>query len=251
MIRFNLLILFIFFSISPTYSATLPDTIDKIRHSVVGVGTYNKLSSPRATLLGTGFAIHNGRYVATNAHVVPKELKKSQKEKLVIFIRENNKVATYVANLVTRDDTHDLAILKLENKKLPPFSISGKTVREGELYAFTGFPIGAILGLYPVTHRGIISSITPIAIPARNVKELTTAQLKRLKKPYFIYQLDATAYPGNSGSPVYDPATGQVIAVINKTFVKQSKEAVLTDPSAITYAIPVQYLNDLLKKALN
>lgn len=251
MIRFNLLILFIFLSIPSSSANTLPDTIDKIRNSVVGVGTYNKLSSPRATLLGTGFAIHNGRYIATNAHVVPKELKKSQKEKIVIFIREQNRVATYVANLITRDDTHDLAILKLENKKLPPFSVSSKTVREGELYAFTGFPIGAILGLYPVTHQGIISSITPIAIPARNVKELTTAQLKRLKKPYFIYQLDATAYPGNSGSPVYDPATGKVIAVINKTFVKKSKEAVLSDPSAITYAIPVQYLNELLNEALN
>ena len=46
--------------------------------------------------------------------------------------------------------------------------------------------------------------------------------LKRLAAGvYPIFQLDATAYPGNSGSPLYDPESGEVIAVINMVFVKQ------------------------------
>ena len=64
--------------------------------------------------------------------------------------------------------------------------------------------------------------------------------------PFFLYQMDATAYPGNSGSPVYDQKSGKVVAVINKVFVKRTKESVLSDPSGITYAIPVRYLQNML-----
>ncbi len=38
-------------------------------------------------------------------------------------------------------------------------------LREGQVVAFIGFPIGGVLGLSPVTHRGIISAVTPIALP--------------------------------------------------------------------------------------
>ncbi|HNM56654.1 MAG TPA: S1C family serine protease, partial [Thauera aminoaromatica] len=61
-----------------------------------------------------------------------------------------------------------------------------------------------------------------------------------------VYQLDATAYPGNSGSPLYDPASGEVIGVLNMVFVKSTKEKVLADPSGISYAIPVEYLQRLI-----
>ena len=61
-----------------------------------------------------------------------------------------------------------------------------------------------------------------------------------------VYQLDATAYPGNSGSPLYDANTAEVIGIINKVYVKSTREAVLSDPSGITYAIPVKFLLPLL-----
>jgi hypothetical protein len=43
--------------------------------------------------------------------------------------------------------------------------------------------------------------------------------------------------------------TGEVIAVINKVFVKTTKEAVLSQPSGITYAIPVKYIHQLLARS--
>jgi S1-C subfamily serine protease len=64
-----------------------------------------------------------------------------------------------------------------------------------------------------------------------------------------VFQLDATAYPGNSGSPLYHPETAEVIGVINKVFVKEGRENVLAKPSGITYAIPVQYARQLLQNA--
>jgi S1-C subfamily serine protease len=62
-----------------------------------------------------------------------------------------------------------------------------------------------------------------------------------------VFQLDATAYPGNSGSPLFDPATGEVVGIVNMVFVKGTKEAALAQPSGITYAIPSQHLLELLR----
>ncbi|MFN4063813.1 MAG: trypsin-like peptidase domain-containing protein, partial [Parazoarcus communis] len=73
------------------------------------------------------------------------------------------------------------------------------------------------------------------------------ALIRRLSGEVFrVYQLDATAYPGNSGSPVFDPETGEVVGVINMVFVKGTKENILSDPSGISYAIPVEHLSNLL-----
>ena len=64
-----------------------------------------------------------------------------------------------------------------------------------------------------------------------------------------MFQLDAIAYPGNSGSPLYDVDNGRVVGIVNSVFVKKSKESALTSPSGITYAIPAEYMTRLLKKA--
>ncbi|MGF1682395.1 S1 family peptidase [Photobacterium minamisatsumaniensis] len=217
-----------------------------MKPSVVGVGVYSKLAAPRAKLQGTGFVV-SSHLIATNAHVVdPKYLQGD--DNFVVFVGRGKKTDVRSAQVISRDQVHDLALLKVSGPPLKPVVLSTRLVKEGELYSFTGFPIGTILGLYPATHQGIISSITPIAIPARNAKELSPKQLKRLKQPYYVYQFDATAYPGNSGSPVYHPNTGEVIAVINKVFVKSTRESALTSPSAITYAIPINHLQALLAK---
>ena len=76
---------------------------------------------------------------------------------------------------------------------------------------------------------------------------MTITMLKRLRDPYMVYQLDGTAYPGNSGSALYDATNGEVIAVINKVFVQTTKEAVISNPSGITYAIPIRHLKKLMK----
>ena len=84
-------------------------------------------------------------------------------------------------------------------------------VRAGEEYVFTGFPLGIIFGLYPVTHRGMVSSITPIALQANAASQLDSTQIRHLRSRFDVFQLDATAYPGNSGSPLYDTETGKVV----------------------------------------
>ena len=227
----------------------LPETLLKLKPSVVGVGTFLPSRSPRSIFLGTGFVIGNGQLIVTNAHVVAKPLKTERLEKWAIFVTLNNKPKMAVVEKVAVDKEHDIAILKLSQGSLPALRLGNvKGVREGKLYAFTGYPIGMVLGLYPVTHRGIVSAISPVVIPVVNSGKLNAKLINRLHSPYNVYQLDATAYPGNSGSPLYEIDSGEVIGVINKVFVKETKENVLSKPSGITYAIPIEHVKKLVTR---
>ena len=122
--------------------------------------------------------------------------------------------------------------------------------KEGQSIAVMGFPIGGTLGFAMVTHRGIIASVTTAALPAATAQQLDPRALVRLREGNFdIYQLDATAYPGNSGGPVVDVDSGRVVAVINMVLIKAGRESALSNPTGISYAIPVRHLVELVKQS--
>jgi len=230
-------------------SAQLVDTLAKIKPSVVGVGVYTPTGRPKNMLSGTGFVVGNGQYVITNHHVIPSKLDANLLQEIAVFVGSGKNAIVRKAELIDSSQQYDLAILKVSGPALPAMTLAdGKFIAEGSYVAFTGFPIGAVLGLYPVTHRGIVASVTPTITPVSDAGQISIAMLKRLRNPYLVYQLDATAYPGNSGSALYEISSGKVIGVINKVFVQKSKEGVITNPSGITYAIPVKHVIELLKK---
>lgn len=107
-----------------------------------------------------------------------------------------------------------------------------------------------MLGLNPSTHRVGLAAIVPIYTTVANAAQLNVRTLKQAQEPFEVFSLDAIAYPGNSGSPVWHPDTGEVLGVVNSVYVKGAKEAALTAPSGISYAIPVKYVHQLLEKAL-
>jgi serine protease Do len=229
--------------------ADLADTVEKIKPAVVGIGVHTPSGRQKNSLNGSGFVIGNGLYVVTNHHVLPEDLDESILQQMAIFTGSGKNAKVRTADIVASSQLHDIAILKIHGAPLPAMQLADKEFRrEGSYVAFTGFPIGAVLGLYPVSHRGIIASITPTIIPVDNAQQISIKMLKMLRNPYLVYQLDATAYPGNSGSALYDVNTGDVIGIINKVFVQESKEAVISKPSGITYAIPVKYLLALLQE---
>jgi len=170
---------------------------------------------------------------------------------LAVFSGRGKNAKVHPAEVLAQDPLHDLALLRISSGPLPVLNLGNDSgVREGDPVAFTGFPIGAVLGLFPVTHVGIVSSITPVARTADAARDLSAVQIQRMRNPFKVFQLDAIAYPGNSGSPVYQPDTGRVIGVINSVFVKESREAVLERPSGISYAIPVIWVKELLQRAV-
>jgi len=229
----------------------LPDTIDRVRPSVVAVGTFNPSGSPRQTFRGSGFVVGNGHQVVTNFHVLPESLNEGRNETLAVYSGRGKRVRYHPARLLAKDPAHDLAVLYI-SEPLPAMDLAQSAgVREGEEIAFTGFPIGMVLGLYPVTHRGIVAAITPLAQPQVSSKVITPQMIRAMRAASDVLQLDATAYPGNSGSAVYRQDTGKVIGVINSVFVKGKREAALETPSGITYAIPVEHVHELLREAGN
>jgi S1-C subfamily serine protease len=234
---------------SGAVKAEFVDVVANIKPSVVGIGIHTPTSRPQNILRGTGFVIGDGHYVVTNAHVLPTELDETLLQKMAVFIGSGKEAEVRQAEIIATSELYDLAILKLSGSPLPAMKLAGDKFRgDGTYIAFTGFPIGSVLGLYPVTHRGIIASTTPTVVPAQTAGQISLKMLKRMRNPYLAYQLDAIAYPGNSGSAMYDRKTGEVLGIINKVFVQTTKEAVISHPSGITYAIPVKYLHQILRE---
>ena len=236
--------------VTPLWASELVKTIEDVKPSIVGVGTVQRTRSPAVNFLGTGFVLDDGLHVITNAHVVPEVLDIANNESYTVITGKGKKPELRVATIAAIDKDHDLALLKISGDALPAMQLGDASkVREGQTLIFTGFPIGMVLGFYPVTHRAMVSSITPIILPAHNSRQLNAKMISQLQKAaYAVFQLDGTAYPGSSGSPLYDPDTGLVYGVINMVFVKGKKEAALSNPSGITYAIPVTYIHELLRR---
>jgi len=236
---------------SSLLQAALPDVVERVKTSVVAVGTFEKTRSPPFIFRGTGFAVDDGTLIATNAHVLPDVLQTEGRETMMVLVSVPGarEPQAREAKAIAVDKEHDLALLRISGARLPVLAIgNSEAVRDGQSIAFTGFPLGNALGFHPVTHRGIIASRTPIAIPGATAQQLDARIVRSLKSgPYTLFQLDATAYPGHSGSPLYDAESGEVIGVVNMAFVKGIKDAAVGQPSGISVAVPAQFLQDLIR----
>jgi S1-C subfamily serine protease len=235
----------------PVARAGLPETVERVKPSIVGVGTFQKLRSPPFVFRGTGFVIEDGTLVATAGHVVPESLKTEANETMMVSVRMPgaSEPQAREAKVVAVDREHDLALLRISGAPLPAVTLGNmKTVRDGQSIGFTGFPFGHVLGFVPVTHGGIIASSTPISVPGPTTKQLDAQTVRSLKSgPFVLFQLDAIVYPGQSGSPLFDAETGEVIGVVNMGLLKERKDAGLNMPSGISFAVPVQFLRELIR----
>lgn len=228
---------------------SMVELIQRSKPSVVLVGTYAETDSPRFGFRGSGFVVGDGTQVLTNAHVLPSPATTAEERQVVVQVAQGDGRWTQRAVTVLRlDRSRDLALLRMDGPALPALRLAPElTVKEGMSVALIGFPIGNALGLVPVTHRGMIAAIVPIAQPMAQAQGLNEAAIRRLREgPFNVLQLDATAYPGNSGGPVLELESGLVVGIVNMVLVRGSKEAALSQPSGITYAIPSVFAERLL-----
>lgn len=234
----------------PATAGNLVNTIATVKRSVVAVGSHLPTRSPAISFVGTGFVVGDGLTVITNSHVVPELIDSERKETLGIVMQSGDGVVFRPAILEARDAEHDLARLRLSGAPLPALQLGDSTkAAEGLELAFTGFPLGVVLGAHPVTHRALLSAITPAVMPVRTAQGLNPRLISQLRQSRFnLFQLDATAYPGNSGGPLYDPDTGVVLGVISMGLLKSTKENAISNPSGITYAVPVQFVHALIQQ---
>jgi serine protease Do len=231
------------------HAADLPGLIAAAKQSVMPVGIYKATGSPRFEFRGTGFVVGDGTLIATNFHVLPDAASSDPDVQMAVVTSRNTPEGqARMARVVNTDRVRDLALLQVDGPPLKPLPLAGPgTTREGQTIVLMGFPIGGTLGFSVVSHRGIIASITSVALPAPSARALDPRAISRLREGNFeVLQLDATAYPGNSGGPVIDTETGRVVGIVNQVLVRGSRESALSNPTGITYAIPTSLLVDLL-----
>lgn len=239
-------------SFMSTAADALPNLIVKFKPSVLAIGFYKETQSPRFGFSGTGFVVGDGNLLVTNAHVIARATDDDAADSSLVVYTPGTSGQDSVRRLevIEVDQPHDLALLRFEGSAMPVLAMGpAQPAREGQMVAFIGFPLGSNLGLSPVTHRGIVSAITSVALPSPSARQLDSRAIKALKDGAFVLlQLDATAYPGNSGGPLFDADTGAVVGVVNMVALKGTRESALTHPSGISYAIPVEHVLRLLAR---
>ena len=155
--------------------------------------------------LGSGFILWDDGYVITNAHVV-----KGAKE-ISVRLQDRRELAAIVIGL---DEPSDIALLKIEAKKLPAVKVADiKKLRVGEWVMAIGSPFGFD---YSVT-AGIVSA---------KGRSLFTEQYV----PFI--QTDAAINPGNSGGPLFN-LDGEVVGVNSQIYSQTGGN------SGIAFAIPI------------
>lgn len=173
-------------------------------------------SPPKST--GTGIAISEDGYIATNYHVI------EGGTRFWVSIFKDGAQQNYEAKLAKKDAASDLAILKIEDfnfKTLPdlPFAVKKELCEVGESVFTIGFPLSNSMGIEPKMTEGSISSRTGF------------------NDDVATYQVSAPVQPGNSGGPLFDKK-GNLIGIIKAKHV-QAENA--------TYAIKIRSIDGLLE----
>ncbi|MFA5795160.1 MAG: serine protease [Candidatus Brocadiia bacterium] len=162
---------------------------------------------------GSGVIIDG--YIITAAHVVDNE----SEVKVEIFYPE---FSEFSASVVITDTAKDLALIKICNLKSGICNYSATLApRNYTPYIFSPvYAVGCSLGLKVRPSYGIISIIEPD-----------------------YWEINAPILPGNSGGPVFDARTYEVIGI--SVWVHTCKEQLVTTMAGI---VPIQKIYDFLEE---
>ena len=144
--------------------------------------------------LGSGFIISPDGYIVTNNHLIQGADGKGVVDSITVTLTNRKE---YSARIVGRDDTSDLALLKIDGHNLPFVQWGDSTkARVGDWVIAIGNPYGlggtVTAGIVSAIHRGI-----PGATPGAYDRYIQT---------------DAAINMGNSGGPMFD-LNGNVIGI--------------------------------------
>ncbi|GLC27351.1 trypsin-like peptidase domain-containing protein [Roseisolibacter agri] len=168
--------------------------------------------------IGTGFIVREDGVVVTNAHVVAGATRVS------VAMRDGT---TYSARVVGADVTNDLAVLKIDARRLPVAPLGNSdSLLVGEWAVAIGNPFGFVLGnAEPSVSAGVISATGRNLVGGGGGPDGGGAS-------FDMIQTDAAINPGNSGGPLIN-ADGEVIGV-NSSIYTPSGGSV-----GLGFAIPI------------
>jgi len=166
-------------------------------------------------VLGTGFIIDAEGYILTNDHVVD-----SATDIKVVL----NDQREFEARLVGHDERSDLALLKIDARKLPTLSLAANdNLKVGQWVVAIGSPYG----LDYSASAGIVSAIGR-AIPSAHTESTYVP---------FI-QTDLAINPGNSGGPLFN-LDGEVVGINSQIFSPTGSSVGLSFAIPSTLALDV------------
>ncbi|GAA4648371.1 serine protease MucD [Kistimonas scapharcae] len=174
----------------------------------------SQFEQPRPQSLGSGFIISDDGYILTNNHVV-----EGADE---ILVRLNDR-SEFKAKLVGADKRSDLALLKVDAKRLPAIRLGDSDeLKPGQWVFAIGSPFGFE---YSVT-KGIISALNR-SLPTESYVP-------------FI-QTDVPINPGNSGGPLLN-MDGEVIGINSQIFTRSGGFM------GLSFAIPIDDAMDVAEQ---
>lgn len=160
---------------------------------------------------GSGFIITSDGYIVTNKHVVS-----DSAASYTVFTNDGKK---HAARVISRDDSQDLAIVKIDASGLPAVDLGDSdSVDLGQ----TAIAIGNAMAEFRNTvSLGVVSGLS------RTVTAGSPSQQEETIRG--VIQTDAAINPGNSGGPLLN-LRGEVIGI---------NTAIASNAQNIGFAIPI------------
>jgi serine protease Do len=209
--------------VAPTVVTVQTEVVDR---SVNPFDAFNGTNERVLPGLGSGFIVRADGVIVTNAHVV------AGANTISVALRDGT---TYPARLLGKDETNDLAVLKIDAKNLPvaPLGQSDDLII-GEWVIAIGNPYGFLLGnSEPSVTVGVISGT------GRNLVARSEGSAMYVD----MIQTDASINPGNSGGPLVN-ALGQIVGM-NSSIYTPSGGSI-----GLGFAIPVNRVKHVTEDLL-
>ena len=195
------------------------DSVVAISSTVQSAGFYGPTEGSAS---GSGFILSEDGYVVTNFHVV------EDATAIEVILHDDT---TYAATLVGKDETNDIAVLKVDASGLPAAKLgSSSDLVIGDMVAAIGNPLGELASTQTI---GYVSGIN---------REVTTDNTI-----ISMIQTDAAINPGNSGGPLFN-MYGEVIGITTAKYSGTTGSGATIE--GIGFAIPIDdvipIINDLI-----
>ena len=172
---------------------------------------------------GSGFILTDNGYIVTNYHVV------EDADEIKVTAYDNT---VYEAKLVGRDESNDIAVLKVEAEGLTPVVLGNSDqLNVGDSVVAIGNPLGELT--FSLT-SGSVSALN------RKVTISNTAMT--------LIQTDCAINSGNSGGALFN-THGEVIGITNAKYSSSGSSSSASIDN-IGFAIPINSVKDIIESII-